>query len=58
MKVCVYVCVRERETVHVFVNNKASENEEELNCVSHFSFSLLHCLTEERPEFLSDGADK
>lgn len=44
--------------MHVFVNNKASENEEELNCVSHFSFSLLHCLTEERPEFLSDGADK
>lgn len=30
-----YVCER---GAHVFDNNKASENEEELNCVSHFSF--------------------
>lgn len=33
---CVCVCVCER--LHVSDNNKASENEEELKCVSHFSF--------------------
>lgn len=31
-------CVCECTCPHVFDNNKASENEEELNCVSHFSF--------------------
>lgn len=35
--VCVCVCTCGRG-VHVLDNNKASENEEELNCVSHFSF--------------------
>lgn len=36
MSVSVDVCVS--VGVHEFDNNKASENEEELNCVSHFSF--------------------
>ncbi len=38
-RVCACVCVWAHERgVHEFDNNKASENEEELNCVSHFSF--------------------
>lgn len=35
---CVRVCVRVNLGMCAFDNNKASENEEALNCVSHFSF--------------------
>ena len=50
---CVCVCVYVRaQGVHVFDNNKASENEEELNCVSHFSFPCSGaCQKEKSPAF-------
>ena len=53
VSVCVCVCVYvQAQGVHVFDNNKASENEEELNCVSHFSFPCSGaCQKEKSPAF-------
>lgn len=43
---CACVC-----GAHVFDNNKASENEEELNCVSHFSFPCFSACQKKSPAF-------
>lgn len=53
-----------RESVRVcgrgsvcFIIIRRSENEEELNCVSHFSFPCFSGCQEKAPHFLNDGSD-
>lgn len=50
VRISVCVCVWERG-IRVFGNNKASENEEELNCVSHFSFPCFSACQKKAPRF-------